>query len=261
MPDGRLLSPHDPLLSIVIAPAYEWFGRARRPALPRRAVGRGHGRRRGRRPALPARRRGPRCSAPSSSAPAPPASSTPPRSTPRAPPPCASPSALLLVSPLRLEEIGSRNPGAISSGVALAVVLTALAWFGVKYVPVGAVLALAWAWRHREDRRALGVTAVLLALSGAAYVWWHLHTFDGLTPYATNVVYSGEGSASIIASHVGRQRALATASTGCSSTPASACCAGSRPRPSPSGGSAVARSCPLRCSRSASSWARSCRSR
>jgi hypothetical protein len=86
--------------------------------------------------------------------------------------------------------------------VALAVVLTALAWFGVKYVPVGAVLAGVWAWRNREDRRAVGVTAVLLALSGAAYVWWHLHAFDGLTPYATNVVYSGEGSASIIGEHV-----------------------------------------------------------
>jgi hypothetical protein len=81
-------------------------------------------------------------------------------------------------------------------------VLTALAWLGTKYVPLGAVLGLAWASRHRDQRRALGIAAALVALSGAVYVWWHFHTFDNLTPYATNVVYSGEGSATIVREHL-----------------------------------------------------------
>jgi hypothetical protein len=72
----------------------------------------------------------------------------------------------------------------------------------VKYVPLGAVIGLAWAWRHRDDRKALGVAATLVAVSGAVYLWWHFHTFDGLTPYATNVVYSGEGSATILREHL-----------------------------------------------------------
>ena len=203
MPDGRLLSPHDPLLSVVVAPAYEWFGvrgvqrflvllwaaamaiaalvalRFRAP--PWAAVGGavvvGAG---------------------------PPGIVYASQIYPEGPAALCVALALLLAAPnptSRGNRPGISRP--ISSGVALAAVLTALAWFGVKYVPVGAVLGVAWAWRHREDRRALAATAALVTVSGAAYVWWHLHTFDGLTPYATNVVYSGEGSASIIASHVG----------------------------------------------------------
>jgi hypothetical protein len=74
----------------------------------------------------------------------------------------------------------------------------------VKYVPLGAVLGLAWARRHRarEQRAALVTAGALLVVSGAFYVWWHFHTFEGLTPYATNVVYSGEGSATVLRQHV-----------------------------------------------------------
>lgn len=47
----------------------------------------------------------------------------------------------------------------------------------------------------RHPGRGLAVTAA----------WSHLRTFGGLTPYSTNVVWSGEGTAAIVASHLGWQ--------------------------------------------------------
>ena len=84
----------------------------------------------------------------------------------------------------------------------LVAVLVALAWLGVKYVPLGAVVAGAWAWRFRADRRSLGAAAGVAAVAAAHFAWWHLHTFGGLTPYSTNVVWSGEGTSSILESHL-----------------------------------------------------------
>jgi hypothetical protein len=80
----------------------------------------------------------------------------------------------------------------------LALVLIALAWLGVKYVPLGMVVAFVQVRRHGIDRRALAV----LAVAAVHYLWWHVHTFGGLTPYSTNIVWSGEGDSSILADHV-----------------------------------------------------------
>ncbi|MGQ0520633.1 MAG: hypothetical protein ACT4PX_05715 [Actinomycetota bacterium] len=93
-------------------------------------------------------------------------------------------------------------PAAPARPLLLAGALIALAWLGVKYVPLGAVIAGAWAWRFRADRRALATAAGVAAVAAAHFAWWHLHTFGGLTPYTTNVVWSGEGTASILASHL-----------------------------------------------------------
>ncbi len=84
----------------------------------------------------------------------------------------------------------------------LAGALAALAWLGVKYVPVGAVVAAAWAWRFRSRRRALAVAAGVVAVTAAHFVWWHLRTFGSLTPYASNVVWAGEGTARILDHHL-----------------------------------------------------------
>lgn len=86
--------------------------------------------------------------------------------------------------------------------VVLALAMVALAWLGVKYVPIGAVVVAAFGWRYRTDRRALLVAAALLGIGGAHAVWWHFQTFGGLTPYGTNVVWSGDGTASILAAHI-----------------------------------------------------------
>ncbi|HVE46463.1 MAG TPA: hypothetical protein VNA57_06925 [Acidimicrobiales bacterium] len=84
----------------------------------------------------------------------------------------------------------------------LATALVALAWLGVKYAPFAVLIAATWAWRFRTERRALTIAAALTAVAALHFAWWHLHTFGGLTPYSTNVVYSGEGTASIVDQHV-----------------------------------------------------------
>lgn len=92
--------------------------------------------------------------------------------------------------------------GARSRPVALAGLLVALAWLGVKYVPVGLVVAGVWAWRFRGQRRALAAAAALSALAAVHFAWWHLRTFGALTPYTTNVVWAGEGTAAILRHHL-----------------------------------------------------------
>jgi hypothetical protein len=87
-------------------------------------------------------------------------------------------------------------------GAAMAATVAGMAWLGVKYVPVAAVVLGVWARSRRHERQALWTAAGLLTGAALHSIWWHLHTFGGLTPYATNIVYSGEGSASIIAEHL-----------------------------------------------------------
>ncbi len=112
-------------------------------------------------------------------------------------------------------QVYPEGPAALCVGVALLLVtgersrplpmaaaLAALAWLGVKYVPMGAIVGVAWAWRFRTDRRALTLAAVPLVAAGGHYLWWHLATFGGLTPYGANVVWAGEGTATIIDRHL-----------------------------------------------------------
>ncbi|HEX2063584.1 MAG TPA: hypothetical protein VHE80_04090, partial [Acidimicrobiales bacterium] len=84
----------------------------------------------------------------------------------------------------------------------IAAALVALAWLGVKYVPLGAVVAAVWAWRFRRERAALATAGVVGGLAAVHFGWWHLQTFGGLTPYGTNVVWAGEGTVGILESHV-----------------------------------------------------------
>jgi hypothetical protein len=86
--------------------------------------------------------------------------------------------------------------------LALAALLTALVWLGVKYAPLAAVFVGAAAWRFRAERRALGVLATVGSLSAAVFAVWHVRTFGGLTPYGSNVVWAGEGTTTIVADHV-----------------------------------------------------------
>jgi hypothetical protein len=85
--------------------------------------------------------------------------------------------------------------------VAMAAALLALPWLGNKYVLVALVLASAWAWRFRAHRGALAAVSAVGALAGAHYAWWHLQTFDGLTPYGVNVVWAGEHTSEVLNDH------------------------------------------------------------
>jgi hypothetical protein len=84
--------------------------------------------------------------------------------------------------------------------VVLSVV--ALEWLGVKYLPYALLIVGVWAWRHRADRRRLAVVGAAFAVAGAHFVWWHVHTLGGLTPYSTNVVWAGEGTSAILNDHL-----------------------------------------------------------
>lgn len=98
--------------------------------------------------------------------------------------------------------VATAPAGARARPLVLAGVVVALAWLGVKYLPLAAVVAGAWAWRFRSDRRALAMAAGAGATAAVHFLWWHQATFGGLTPYGTNVVWSGEGTAAILGRHL-----------------------------------------------------------
>ncbi len=91
--------------------------------------------------------------------------------------------------------------GARPRPLLLALTLVALAWLGVKYVAFGGLLGSVWAWRFRDHRRALAMAAAICAAAAAHYVWWHLDTFGGLTPYSVNAVWSGQPDDVILTDH------------------------------------------------------------
>ena len=85
-------------------------------------------------------------------------------------------------------------------GVVVVACLSALCWMGVKYVPLVALVAGYFLWRG--DRRGRAVFLVLGAVSAAGYLWFHLAVYQGLTPYNVNVVYAGLNSVELVAEHV-----------------------------------------------------------
>ncbi|MGD9892323.1 MAG: hypothetical protein AB7U18_13640, partial [Dehalococcoidia bacterium] len=107
------------------------------------------------------------------------------------------PAALCVVVAVLL--LRSRHGGA-GTAVGLVAVLTALAWLGLKFVPLGLVLAAAFL--VTRTGRARIVFLALGALSGAIYVWFHLAVFGALTPYNSNTVYEGASTWNVLGSHV-----------------------------------------------------------
>ena len=84
--------------------------------------------------------------------------------------------------------------------VAVVLLLTALPWLGAKYAPLALLVALYALWRARPPGR-----IVLLAggaLSAALYAAFHLAVYESLTPYNVNVIYAGETTVSAIGQHV-----------------------------------------------------------
>ena len=94
------------------------------------------------------------------------------------------------------------------TGVAVA----ALPWLGVKYAPVAAAIALVACWRVAragQARRALAL-AGSLALAGAAFLVLHRWWYGGWTPYAAGDHFVG-GELSVVGTepdYLGRSRRL-----------------------------------------------------
>ncbi|WP_068926647.1 hypothetical protein [Planobispora rosea] len=76
---------------------------------------------------------------------------------------------------------------------AFGLVITALPWLSVKYVPVAAALALPGLWRLRADRRALAALAGGLAAMGAVYLVVHRLIWGGWTVYASGDHFQESG--------------------------------------------------------------------
>lgn len=100
------------------------------------------------------------------------------------------------------QQTGPREGPGHARRLAMAVTLTALLWLGVKYLPLAGVLVAAWTWRFRSRPREILLPWSLLAVAAAHYVWWHVATFGGLTPYSVNVAWSGSTDREILADHL-----------------------------------------------------------
>jgi hypothetical protein len=110
-----------------------------------------------------------------------------------------APAALALVGALLLIVVG---PPRIATGRALAivVVLSAIPWLGVKYLPLSVIVGVWLIVRATPRARAVALGAA--AISSLAFVGWHLAVFDGLTPYGVNTVYAGGSTSEIVSEHV-----------------------------------------------------------
>lgn len=108
------------------------------------------------------------------------------------------PAALSLVVSL-LAVTRRARPGQIDA-LWLAIVLSAMCWLGVKYAPL-ALLVSAY-FLVRADHRGRAALLLLGGASAGAFIWFHVVTFGGLTPYSVGVVYSGQSTVEILDNHV-----------------------------------------------------------
>lgn len=86
-------------------------------------------------------------------------------------------------------------------GLAIFVVsIVGLVWLGTKFIPVAAVLTLLALWRlHRAGRRReLIAVAGMFALAGVGYLVGHLRWYGSLTVYATGQYFAETGEFSVI---------------------------------------------------------------
>lgn len=103
----------------------------------------------------------------------------------------------------------ARPTAATISVLALAVV--ALPWLSIKYAPVAATLAVLALWRWRRHRRAVVALTVTLAAAGASYLLVHRAIYGGWTSYASGDFFATTGEFTVIGSQpnlLGRSRRL-----------------------------------------------------
>ncbi len=211
-PDGRLLSPHDPGLSLLITPAYALGGLegVRRFLVVVWAAAMAFA-------ALLARRAGAPAWASLLAATAV-GAGTPglvyaSQVYPEGPAAFCIAAGLLLATtppslalPFRSPERPPQRRWHSHKGnlnaLGLVASLIALEWLGVKYLPYALLIAGLWAWNNRANRTRLAAAGAIGAVAALHFGWWHLQTFGGLTPYSTNIVWAGEGTRSILTDHL-----------------------------------------------------------
>ena len=109
-----------------------------------------------------------------------------------------APAALALVGALLVAT--GRERLSAPRVVLLVLLLSALPWLGAKYAPLAALVALYVLWRAEPRGRLMLLGGG--AVSALAYGAFHLATYESLTPYNVNLVYAGGSTATIGGEHV-----------------------------------------------------------
>ncbi len=103
------------------------------------------------------------------------------------------------------------GPLGIGARALAASMVLALPWLSVKYVPVAAVIALALMIRLWPQRRRLLAEAAVFVAGGVVYLWVHQRIYGGLTVYAAGDHFVVNGEFSVIGNrpdYLGRSRRL-----------------------------------------------------
>ncbi len=109
------------------------------------------------------------------------------------------PAALALVVALLVAT--RRNRVGLYDALYLAAALTAMCWLGSKYAALA--LPVAGYFLLRADRTGRITLLAVGGVSAALFTWFHLHVFGSLTPYGVNVVYAEWNTAEILGGHLG----------------------------------------------------------
>lgn len=112
---------------------------------------------------------------------------------------------LLVVAAVTAPEVARRHATAATAAIVV------LPWLAVKYTPVAAVLAIGLLIALRDGRRRI-VTTVWLAVAGAVYLALHRLWYGGWTVYSTGDHFADSGEFSVVGTEVdvwGRGRRIA----------------------------------------------------
>ena len=109
------------------------------------------------------------------------------------------PAALTLA--LALLVVTRRKARGIGDALILAGLLTVMCWLGIKYAPLAALVSGYFLLKADRSGRVALVTAG--AASTGFFIWFHLHLFGSLTPYGVNVVYAQWDTVDILTGHIG----------------------------------------------------------
>ena len=108
------------------------------------------------------------------------------------------PAGLALVLSLLL--VTRQHSFGIVDALLLAVLLTVMCWLGVKYAPL-ALLVSGYFLLKAERSGRIALLAAGVASAGF-FAWFHLHLFGSLTPYGVNVVYARWNTVDILSGHI-----------------------------------------------------------
>ena len=85
-------------------------------------------------------------------------------------------------------------------GLLLTLSLSAMVWMGIRYAPLALVVGCYFLLTARSSGRAVLVSGGFL--SAAAFVLFHIETFGAVTPYSVGTVYAGDTTTQVLGQHL-----------------------------------------------------------